>query len=161
MKYYKYRNSYISGLLFCIVILMIGCSEDISSAEKAEGNWMHGSDQQLDQELIKESPLENNVSSDIISAKVKVDIPGDEAELSSEEIDILLSILQKINSHNQNDAYYDEMRYGQSVIYTLEFSERQMIIVVNNPYILIDDVAYKPDYEICEELSELWNQIRE
>ena len=53
--------------------------------------------------------LENNVSSDIISAKVKVDIPGDEAELSSEEIDILLSILQKINSHNQNDAYYDEM----------------------------------------------------
>lgn len=84
--------------------------------------------------------------------------PDATLELTQEEIEDLIPILNRVVSYRRDDTYREYT--GQAVIFTLTKTDgSQLRVQAYNPFIIIDGVGYRTKYEPCEELNQLGNDL--
>lgn len=108
--------------------------------------------------LIGEKPLRNLDSAEVTAATVELYPPDATLELTQEEINELVPILNRVVSYQRDDSYVDYC--GQAVIYTLTRTDgTQLRVQAYNPFLVVDGVGYRTKYGPCEELNQLGNDI--
>ena len=97
-------------------------------------------------------------NSDIERAFVYI-LPEDVyAELDNNEISELISLLNESKTYLKDDSYGEY--YGQSITYTIIKKDKTKIeIKPFNPFLIIDGNGFITDYNNCEELQQLGNNI--
>ena len=102
------------------------------------------------------NPYKDLSAEDISSATVELRPPHVTVDLSEEEIQELVAVLQTVETYEKDNSYSDYA--GQGVIYTLTKTDGSTEkIMAYNPFLVINDVGYKTKYEPCEELNALGN----
>lgn len=108
--------------------------------------------------LIGEKPLRNLNSAEVASATVELYPPDTTLELTQEEINELVPILNRVVTYQRDDSYGEYA--GQAVIFTLTKTDgTQLRVQAYNPFIVIDGVGYRTKYGPCEELNQLGNDL--
>ena len=101
-------------------------------------------------------PFKDLTSADIDSAQIHL-IPPDQT-ITVTDTDKLVSYLNELVIYHRDDSYREYE--GQAVIVTLETTDgKQIKVVENNLFIIINGVRYKTKYEPCEELSNYANSL--
>ena len=101
-------------------------------------------------------PFKDLTSADIASAQIHL-IPPDQT-ITVTDTDKLVSYLNELVIYHRDDSYREYE--GQAVIVTLETTDgKQIKVVENNLFIIINGVGYKTKYEPCEELSNYANSL--
>ena len=101
-------------------------------------------------------PFKDLTSADIDSAQIHL-IPPDQT-ITVTDTDKLVSYLNELVIYHRDDSYREYE--GQAVIVTLETTDgKQIKVVENNLFIIINGVGYKTKYEPCEELSNYANSL--
>ncbi|WP_295214103.1 hypothetical protein [Ruminococcus sp.] len=101
-------------------------------------------------------PFAELQSSDIHSASVQL-LPPDEM-ISITEPKELTALLHDVVIYEEDNSYseYD----GQSVIFTLEKTDGTTVeIMAYDPFVVIDGIGYKCEYEPCEALNRYTNDL--
>jgi len=74
------------------------------------------------------------------------------------EIKELVEYLKDVVIHNEDNSYREYS--GQGVTFTLTMTDgTQTKIMAYNPFLVIDGVGYKTDYEPCEALNSYANKL--
>lgn len=108
--------------------------------------------------LIGTKPLRGLAVNEVNAATVELYLPDATLELTQEEIEELVPILNRVVTYQRDDSYgeYD----GQAVIFTLTKTDgTQLRVQAYNPFIVIDGEGYRTKYGPCEELNQLGNDI--
>lgn len=122
-------------LLMATVVIFCSCS-----AEDPSGN----------------KPFAELQSSDIRSASVQL-LPPNET-VSIPEPEELTALLHDVVIFEEDDSYFEY--YGQSVIFTLEKTDGTTVeIMAYDPFVVIDGIGYKCEYEPCEALNRYANDL--
>lgn len=109
--------------------------------------------------LIGTTPLRALAVEEVISATVELYPPDATLELTREEIEKLIPILDRVVTYQRDDSYVDYC--GQAVIFTLTRTDgTQLRVQAYNPFIVIGGEGYRTKYGPCEELNQLGNNIR-
>ena len=70
----------------------------------------------------------------------------------------MVAIINKVTTYEQNDSYNEY--YGQWVEFVLTMADNSLkTVVAYNPFIVIDGIGYKTEYEPCEELNAFANSF--
>ena len=97
---------------------------------------------------------------DIDKVTVGIYPPGTVTELSEKQIEELLTLLNRNVTYDRDDSY--TQYEGQAVVYTIEKKDGTTTKVnAFNPFLVIDGVGYRTEYESCNELSAFGNRIAE
>jgi len=93
---------------------------------------------------------------DIAKVSVQLLPPGETVEIT--DFEELANALNEVVIYEKDDSY--ATYYGQGVIYTITMTDGKEITVnAYNPFIIIDGVGYKTEYEPCEKLSQIANTL--
>lgn len=108
--------------------------------------------------LIGTKPLRGLTTGEVTSATVELYPPDATLELTQEEIEKLVPILDRVVTYQRDDSYMDYC--GQAVIYTLTRTDgTQLRVQAYNPFLVINGEGYRTKYGPCEELNQLGNDI--
>lgn len=108
--------------------------------------------------LIGSKPLRNLKSEEITAATVELYPPDVTLQLTADEIERLVPILNRVVTYQRDDSYGESD--GQAVIFTLNKTDgTQLRVQAYNPFLVIDGVGYRTKYEPCEELNSLGNRL--
>lgn len=108
--------------------------------------------------LIGTKPLRGLAVNEVTSATVELYPPDATLELTQEEIEELVPILNRVVSYRRDDTYRESD--GQAVIFTLTKSDGTLLRVqAYNLFIVIDGEGYRTKYGPCEELNQLRNDL--
>ena len=108
--------------------------------------------------LIGSKPLRDLTVEEVTTAAVELYPPDATLELTQEEIEKLIPILNRVVTYQRDDSYqeYD----GQAVIFTLTRTDgTQLRVQAYNPFIVIDGEGYRTKYGPCEDLNQLGNDL--
>lgn len=128
-------------LLELLCFLMIGC--------------------QHEKDFLIEKELSDLTTNDVTSFQVTLNPPNKKITITDDDnISTLITILNKVTIYEQDDSYKDG--YGQWVEFELELTDGSAkTVVAYNPFIIIDGIGYKTEYEPCEELNVFGNSLIE
>lgn len=108
--------------------------------------------------LLGEKPLKKLRAEEVPTATVELYPPDVMLQLTAEEIEQLVPILNHVVTYQRDDAYGEYS--GQAVIFTLTKTDgTQLRVQAYNPFIVIDGVGYRTKYGPCEALSSLGNKL--
>lgn len=108
--------------------------------------------------LIGDKPLRQLTTEDVASATVELYPPDVTLQLTADEIEQLIPILNRAVTYQRDDTYGEAD--GQAVIFTLTKTDgTQLRVQAYNPFIVIDGVGYRTKYGPCEELNSLGNKL--
>lgn len=108
--------------------------------------------------LISTKPLRGLTTGEVTAATVELYPPDATLELTQEEIEKLVPILDRVVTYQRDDSYMDYC--GQAVIYTLTRTDgTQLRVQAYNPFLVINGEGYRTKYGPCEELNQLGNDI--
>ena len=103
-------------------------------------------------------PFRDLTEEEIQTVTVELYPPDVKAELDAAQIEELISVLQEVVIYNRDDSY--NLYAGQAVVYTVTKTDGTVIeISAYNPFLIIDRVGYRTEYEPCQELNGLGNRI--
>lgn len=108
--------------------------------------------------LIGTRPLRGLTVEEVTAATVELYPPDATLELTREEIEELVPILNRVVTYQRDDSYqeYD----GQAVIFTLtKVDGSQLRMNAYNPFLVINGEGYRTKYGPCEELNQLGNDL--
>ena len=101
-------------------------------------------------------PYKDLDAAQIASARVLLTPPGETVEI--EDIQELLDILRDVVIYREDDSYTDYA--GQGVVFTLIMTDgTRTEIMAYNPFLVIDGIGYRTEYEHCEALSRYANAL--
>lgn len=101
-------------------------------------------------------PYKDLDAAQIVSATVNLSPPDKTVQII--EIKELVEYLQDVVIHNKDNSY--TAYAGQGVTFTLTMTDgTQTKIMAYNPFLVIDGVGYKTDYEPCEALNNYANKL--
>lgn len=104
-------------------------------------------------------PLRGLTAGDIQSAQVELFPPDVTIQLTREEIDRLVPLLNQVVIYRRDDSWreYD----GQLCRFTLDLTDgSQTIVQAYNPFLILDDVGWRCGYAPCEALNHFANTLR-
>lgn len=108
--------------------------------------------------LIGTKPLRGLAVNEVTSATVELYPPDATLELTQEEIEDLIPILNRVVAYRRDTSYTEAD--GQAVIFTLTKSDgTQLRVQAYNPFIVIGGEGYRTKYGPCEELNQLGNDL--
>ena len=120
-------------VVLCLVFAIVGCSRDKS-----------------------ERPFEDLVAEEVLSAEVCL-MPPDET-LRIPDTDELVALLRRVVTYEEDNSWREYN--GQSVIFTLKMTDgSQREVIAFNPFVVIDGVGYRAEYDTCEPLSRYANEL--
>lgn len=103
-------------------------------------------------------PFKNIKMDSIKSASIYLIPPNTTEELSDEEIEELVTILHDVRIYNRSWIYM--FSGGQGCIFTITFTDGTVLEVnVSSPSLIIDGKGYRAEYETCQALNQLANNI--
>jgi len=130
-----------SFILVCglLCFLLTGCKSEEDSLAKRE--------------------LSSLKTEDITSFQVTLRPPDETITITdAEDISELIAILNKVTISGKDDSYNEYS--GQWVEFELMMSDgSSKNVAAYNPFIIIDGVGYKTEYEPCEELNAFGNRF--
>ena len=101
-------------------------------------------------------PYKDFEAAQIASATVHLSPPDKTIQIT--EIKELVEYLKDVVIYNEDNSYTEYM--GQGVTFTLTMTDgTQTEITAYNPFLVIDGVGYKTDYEPCEALNNYANKL--
>lgn len=101
-------------------------------------------------------PYKDLDAAQIASATVRLSPPDKTVQII--EIKELVEYLKDVVIHNEDNSYTEYA--GQGVTFTLTMTDgTQTKITAFYPFLIIDGVGYKTDYEPCEALNEYANKL--
>ena len=101
-------------------------------------------------------PYKDLDAAQIASARVLLTPPGETVEI--EDIQELVDILGDVVIYREDDSYTDYA--GQGVVFTLIMTDgTRTEIMAYNPFLVIDGIGYRTEYEHCEALSRYANAL--
>lgn len=135
----KYTHVILLCVLFCF--MLTGCKNEKGS--------------------LAEKELSDFVAKDIASFQVTLRPPDEKITITDEEkISELIAILNIVTIYDQDDSFREYV--GQWVEFELTMTDGSLKnIVAYNPFIIIDSIGYKTEYEPCEELNAFGNRLLE
>lgn len=102
-------------------------------------------------------PFENLVRDDVQEVKMFTEPLQTEVSLSEDQIIQLIEILNKVIIYEQISS---QTLVGQMIQYQIVKTDGSTLTLkAITPYIIMDDVWYKAEYEPCEELNQLANKV--
>ena len=103
-------------------------------------------------------PFRDLATEDIIAASVELTPPGETAEV--EDLKELATLLQEAVVYEEDDSY--NQYNGQAVTFTLTMADgTETRIMAYSPFLVIDGVGYRTEYEPCEALNAYANLLLE
>lgn len=103
-------------------------------------------------------PFQDLKGADIASASVELTPPGETAEV--EDLEALAALLRETVVYEEDDSY--NQYNGQAVTFTLAMADgTETQVMAYNPFLVIDGVGYRTEYEPCEALNAYANQLLE
>ena len=106
--------------------------------------------------FIGQKPFKKLKSSDIVSATVLLEPPGESIIIT--DVSELVADLNDVVIYNRNQSYHNYV--GQGVTFTLTMTDgTQMKVMAYNPFIVINGTGYKTKYEPCEKLNRYANRL--
>ena len=101
-------------------------------------------------------PYQDLTASEITSATVLLQPP--DQTLQVEELDRLVALLRDVVIYEEDDLYTEYE--GQAVTVQLTMSDgTQTSITAYNPFLIIDGIGYRTEYEPCETLNRYANEL--
>ena len=101
-------------------------------------------------------PYQDLTAADITSATVLLQPP--DQTLRVEEPDRLIELLQDVVIYEEDNSYAEYA--GQAVTIQLTMSDgTQTDITAYNPFLIIDGIGYRTEYESCEALNRYANEL--
>lgn len=101
-------------------------------------------------------PYQDLATTDISSATVLLQPP--DKTLQVEELDRLIALLRDVVIYEEDNSYTEYA--GQAVTIQLTMSDgTQTSITEYNPFLIIDGIGYRTEYEPCEELNRYANEL--
>lgn len=101
-------------------------------------------------------PYKDLDAAQIASATVHLSPPDKTVQII--DIEELVGYLKGVVIHNEDNSYTEYT--GQGVTFTLTMTDgTQTKIMAYNPFLVIDGVGYKTDYEPCEALNSYANEL--
>lgn len=101
-------------------------------------------------------PYQDLTAQEVSSATVHL-IPPDKT-LPVEDIGELVALLNDVVIYSKDSSYTDYA--GQAVTFTLAMTDgTQTSIMAYNPFLVIDGVGYRTEYEPCEALNNYANEL--
>lgn len=154
----KITSIILSALSAICLIFTIGCSSDKNSLETGNTNTEITESTIDKQSGLPSYPFKQLKNSDIERAFVYI-LPEDVyAELDNNKISELIILLNESKTYLKDDSYGEY--YGQSITYTIIKKDKTKIeIKPFNPFLIIDGNGFITDYNNCEELQQLGNNI--
>lgn len=115
----------------------------------------------LAQFWIGKKPLKRLQAKEIADATVELYPPNVTLSLTREDVEALVSVLNRVTVYQRDDTYGEYC--GQAVIFTLTRTDgTQLRVQAYNPFVVIDGVGYRTEYQPCEDLNQLGNdKLRE
>lgn len=112
--------------------------------------------------LLKESdpvqPFQDLKAEDIVDASVELLPPGETVEV--EDLEKLAALLREAVIYQEDNSYSGYA--GQAVTFTLTMADgTETRIMAYTPFLVIDGVGYRAEYEPCEALNAYANQLLE
>lgn len=105
-------------------------------------------------------PLKGLTAGDIQSAQVELFPPDVTIQLTSEEIDRLVPLLNQVVIYRRDDSWreYD----GQMCVFTLTMADGSLTTVQDyNPFLILDGAGWRTKYGPCEALNHFANTLRD
>lgn len=103
-------------------------------------------------------PFDQLEGADIRSAAVTLSPPDVTVELTGKEREELAGLLRQVVVCRRDDSWREYA--GQGVICTLELSDGLTCTVTAfNPFLILDGVGYRTEYEPCEALNRFGNRL--
>ncbi len=103
-----------------------------------------------------EKPYNDLVTTEVSSAAVHL-IPPD-ITIQIEDIGELVDLLKEVVIYDEDNSYREYN--GRCVTFTLTMADGSRTnIMVYNPFLVIDGVGYKTEYEPCEALNAYANRL--
>ena len=101
-------------------------------------------------------PYKDLDAAQIASATVRLTPP--DKTLQIVDIKELVEYLKNVVIYSEDNSYTEYV--GQGVLFTLTMTDgTQTEIIAYNPFLIIDGVGYKTDYEPCEALNNYANKL--
>lgn len=108
--------------------------------------------------LIGTKPFRGLSANDVTAATVELYPPDVTLELTREEIEELVPILNRVAVYQRDDSYRESD--GQAVIFTLTKADgTQLRVNAYNPFLVINGEGHRTKYGPCEELNQLGNDL--
>lgn len=145
MKAWKKRKS---AIIAAGTILTIGIAVSAVCAYSAGRNPL--------EMMVRTKPFEDLEGTDIVAATVCL-MPPDKT-LRLPETETLAGYLRDVVTFREDDSYTQYC--GQGVVFTLVMTDgTQTKIMAYNPFLVIDGVGYRTEYEPCEALNNYANRL--
>lgn len=101
-------------------------------------------------------PYKDLDATQIASATVRLTPPDKTVQIV--DIKELVEYLKNVVIYSEDNSYTEYV--GQGVLFTLTMTDgTQTEIIAYNPFLIIDGVGYKTDYEPCEALNDYANKL--
>ena len=103
-------------------------------------------------------PFPDLTGADIASASVELSPPGETVEV--EDLEELAALLRETVIYEEDNAY--NQYNGQAVTFTLAMADgTETTVMAYSPFLVIDGVGYRTEYEPCEALNAYANLLLE
>ncbi|MCD7838431.1 MAG: hypothetical protein LUG65_05930 [Clostridiales bacterium] len=103
-------------------------------------------------------PFKNLSAEDIVTASVTLTPPGETVEIA--ELEELEDDLNAVVIYRKDNSYTEYA--GQSCVFSLTLTDGTTLEVnAYNPFLIIDGVGYRCEYEPCEALNSFANRLLE
>ena len=102
--------------------------------------------------------LQDLVYEEVSAVKVVVNPPGKEVQLSADEVQELLAILDTVKVYKKDNSYGEYS--GQWVEFDITRTDGKVIeVAAIAPLFVIDGIGYQGNYEACQRMSGLANRV--
>ncbi|MCD7757438.1 MAG: hypothetical protein LUH45_04630 [Clostridiales bacterium] len=127
-----------------IALLVLVCAVAVGAAVLAlSGTWGR-------------RPFKNLSAEDIVTASVTLTPPGETVEI--EAVEELAAGLNAVVIYRKDNSYTEYA--GQSCVFSLTLADGTTLEVnAYNPFLIIDGVGYRCEYEPCEALNSFANRL--
>lgn len=108
---------------------------------------------------LNEKTLSEIKTEDVSSFIVRLRPPDEEFTITDEQVTVeLVDLLNDVTIYEEDNSFEDYS--GQWVEFELTMTDgSSKTVVAYNPFIIIDGVGYKTEYEPCEKLSAFGNSL--
>lgn len=110
--------------------------------------------------LYGKKPFASLTAEKLEKACIRLEPPGKSLELTEEEMEELISLLQKLKTGRRDDSYRDYC--GQAVTFTLtETDGGEISVMTYYPFLVIDGAGYRTEYDSCHALDRFGSGLLE
>jgi hypothetical protein len=108
---------------------------------------------------LNEKPFSELKSEDVSNFIVTLRPPGEEFTVADGQVIAeLVDLLREVTISEEDNSYQEY--YGQWVEFRLTMTDgSSKTVVAYNPFIIIDGIGYKTEYEPCEKLNAFGNDL--